>query len=291
MSDLLVAGLAYLEVFAPPGCPPPGQEQFVDEIGVNLGGALNAASVAAALGLDVTLAAPCGNGVADLALGAVTARLGIHLAPLPARDDPAVSLVYVSAGERSFLSAADLAALDAVEELPQARWVLVPGLEEAARLAAPLLRARARGARIAVCGSWNPARLDALDSLRGQPWDLLVLNQPEAEHACGDIQRALVRLTEAAASVVVTCGAAGARARIHGMAVHSAALPVQAIDSTGAGDAFCATLVAALMAGRGPAEAMREAARAGAFIVQQRGGLLATRARMDALAREVRCAS
>ena len=55
--ELCVAGLVYFEVFVPGGViPPPGEELFVDNLRLGLGGALNTASVAAALGLDVVLA-------------------------------------------------------------------------------------------------------------------------------------------------------------------------------------------------------------------------------------------
>ena len=47
MTSLVVAGLAYLEVYVPPHeAAAPGQERFVDGIGLGLGGALNTASVA-----------------------------------------------------------------------------------------------------------------------------------------------------------------------------------------------------------------------------------------------------
>ncbi|HAT30760.1 MAG TPA: carbohydrate kinase family protein, partial [Janthinobacterium sp.] len=42
---------------------------------------------------------------------------------------------------------------------PAGAWVHVPGLEEAARLEAPLRRARANGARVSVSASWSPAQL------------------------------------------------------------------------------------------------------------------------------------
>lgn len=64
MTDLVVVGLAYFEVFVPPHAhPAPGEEVFVDGMTLALGGALNTASVAAALGLRVTLCLPIGHGI------------------------------------------------------------------------------------------------------------------------------------------------------------------------------------------------------------------------------------
>lgn len=146
MSELLVAGLAYFEVVVPPyPAPAPGEETFVEGIGLALGGALNTATVAAALGLDVALSVPLGKGVADHAVERVAGRLDITLHPIAARDNPAVSLVFAGVDDRAFVSAADFAALEQVAELPAAKWIHVPGLEEAARLAGALARARQAG--------------------------------------------------------------------------------------------------------------------------------------------------
>ncbi|MFZ3028136.1 MAG: carbohydrate kinase family protein, partial [Rhodoferax sp.] len=69
MTDLVVVGLAYFEVFVPPHArPAPGEEVFVDGMTLALGGALNTASVAAALGLRVTLCLPMGHGIVDQAV-------------------------------------------------------------------------------------------------------------------------------------------------------------------------------------------------------------------------------
>lgn len=288
MTSLVVAGLAYLEVYVPPHAPaPPGQERFVDGIALGLGGALNTASVAAALGVPVTLCAPAGHGIADLALAAQAARLGITLAPLPARDDPAISLVFADAHERSFVSSADFAALEQAGHLPEAGWIFVPGLEEAARLAAPLARARRDGAKVAVSASWSEQRLAQLATLRGAPWDLLVLNEKEALAACGDIAAAPQLLAGAAGAVIVTMGPHGARGTLAGSSFSVPAVPASVVDTTGAGDAFCGGLLTGLVRGLAPAAALRLAARAAAIILEQRGGMLAAPDRMAALAREI----
>ncbi|PWF49433.1 carbohydrate kinase family protein [Massilia glaciei] len=288
MSELLVAGMAYLDVSVPRVAPPaPGEERFVDAIGLRFGGAANSASVGAALGLRVTMCVPVGAGIADQALAALAARLGIALTPWPARDDPAVSLVLADEHDRAFVSAADFGALDRVTHLPPAKWIHVPGLEEAARLAAPLARARAEGAKVAVSGSWAPHRLAALAAQGGRPWDLLILNEKEAVATCGDAAAAPGRLADAATSVVVTLGPAGAFGMLDGETVVAAAVPVAVCDPTGAGDAFCAGMLAALIRGLAPSAALRFGSRAAAHILQQRGGVLQEPTRMAALAEEI----
>lgn len=94
MTDLVVVGMAYFEVFVPPHVHPrPGEEVFVDGIALGLGGALNTATVAAALGLQVTLCVPMGNGIVDQAVAVLAQRLGITLVPMTAPDNPAISLI------------------------------------------------------------------------------------------------------------------------------------------------------------------------------------------------------
>ncbi|QYF96124.1 carbohydrate kinase family protein [Massilia sp. PAMC28688] len=286
--ELLVAGMAYLDVFVPRAAAPAGGEEvFVDALTLSFGGAANNASVAAALGLEVGLCAPAGQGMADLALGALAARLGFTLLPWPAPDNPAVSLVLTDAGERAFVSAARFEVLDRVTTLPAAKWILVPGLEEAQRLAAPLARARAAGTRVAVSASWRPERLAELAHLRGQPWDLLVLNQKEAATACADLYDAPHLLGGAAHSVVVTLGAAGAFGVLEGEAVTAEAGVVPIIDSTGAGDAFCTAVLAALIRGQRPAQALAFGNCAAAHMIQQQGGLLHEAARIAKLIEEI----
>lgn len=65
--------------------------------------------------------------------------------------------------------------------------------------------------------------------------------------------------------VVVKRGAQGAVALIDGQVLHKEAVPVEALDTVGAGDAFVAGYLAELLLGRSPAERLGTAARTGAF--------------------------
>lgn len=285
--DLLVVGMAYLEVYVPPHVhPAPGEEVFVDGMTLALGGALNTASVAAALGLKVCLCVPMGGGMADQMVRLFAQDLGIALQPLPAPDNPAISLVYADAHDRAFVSTAAFQALAAVHRLPAASWVHVCGLEEAARLAAPLARVREQGARISVSGSWSVPQLRRLAAKQGQPWDLLILNEKEAQAACGQTADASARLVQAARSVLVTLGARGVVGTLEGVPVQVPAVPVSVLDSTGAGDAFCAGVLAGLVHTAAPLAAVQLGTRAAAQVVQQIGGLVTDLKRFAALIQE-----
>lgn len=73
------------------------------------------------------------------------------------------------------------------------------------------------------------------------------------------------------AEVIVKLGRRGATARIDEKTIHVPAVPVEAVDSVGAGDAFVAGYIASRLAGHEPQERLRIAALAGAFVVTAPG--------------------
>lgn len=123
-------------------------------------------------------------------------------------------------------------------------------------------RARAAGARVVLNAA--PAALLPADALEAV--DILVLNEVEATMlgGDGDPARAARRLAQdAAATVVLTLGAAGAAAFAGPRSWHVGALPIRAVDSVGAGDCFVGVLAARLDAGDELPAALRWAAVAG----------------------------
>jgi ribokinase len=108
---------------------------------------------------------------------------------------------------------------------------------------------------------------------------LLTPNEVEAAALAGvpvaDVAgafEAATRLVERGArSVVVTLGARGAVALSDGTRLHLPAPPVEAVDTTAAGDAFCGALAVALAEGRPLAAALARANAAGACAVTRLG--------------------
>jgi ribokinase len=96
----------------------------------------------------------------------------------------------------------------------------------------------------------------------------------------------LEELTHRDGLIAVTLGAEGAFLLEGGVEVARAAPPpVEAVDGTGAGDAFTACLVVSLLEGRERAEALRRACAAGALAASRFGAQtsLPTAAEVDAL--------
>lgn len=271
---LTVVGLVYFELAVPAAMlpVPAGREVFVEQMRVGLGGALNTASVARALGQSVVLAYPSGHGITDRAASTMLRELGLPSLTWDARSDTAISLVLNGDGDRSFLSFADFDAIASCPQLPPSTCIHVPGLREARLLVDRLEEARARGSLISVSGGWAP---DELERLADEPhtWDFLFLNEVEAEHSAGSAQEAPDRLARAARNVVVTRGAKGALGRVEGEWFEVPARPVEKIDATGAGDAFVAGFLAGHLNGRTAAEAAALATEVAARQLGMPGGV------------------
>ena len=124
-----------------------------------------------------------------------------------------------------------------------------------------LERATRRGARTIL----NLAPAGGLPAAALRSLDLLVLNEIEAQTALGGAAPgdpaalAGALAARAALTCVVTLGAGGALAIGPQGAHRIAALPVEAVDTTGAGDAFVGVLAAALDQGHDLAAALARA--------------------------------
>ncbi len=286
---LCVAGLVYFEIFLPDeGLDvTPGEETFVERIDVGLGGALNPATVAAALGIETTVAHPSGDGLTDDAVAAARDKLGIAALTWPAGDDPAISLIRSADKERSFVSCADRQALRNCPELSVFDWLHIPGLEEAHQLAAQIERARSTGVTVSVAGSWAPARLDALNEVTQPIWDVLLLNGREARRAtesCPSMAARARQLTDVANDVVVTDGPGAVHAAVGGCEYSFQVPPVENfVDATGAGDSFGAGYIAARLKNIEPEKALKFAISVARLVVTQRGGLVDKPSRFNVL--------
>lgn len=112
--------------------------------------------------------------------------------------------------------------------------------------------------------------------------DLLVVNEHEAADLAGEPEKLLKRVP----AVVVTLGGEGcAVLRRDQEPVRIPGIPVDVVDTTGAGDTFCGVLAAALAQGRDLPEAAKRASAAGALAVTRPGAQAAvpTAAEVDAL--------
>ena len=181
------------------------------------------------------------------------------------------AIVIVGGANRSIESA------DIDRAIDRARadgWLLLQN--EVNDIEAILVAARKAHIRVA----FNVAPVDG--SEEGYPLDgveLLLLNEIEATRLAGEDRpaRALDRLTSERPSqhIVITRGAAGLLYGRGNERLQMGAFPVQAIDETGAGDAFIGYLMAAWIEGVPLRERLRRASAAGAIAVLSAGAATA----------------
>jgi sugar/nucleoside kinase (ribokinase family) len=136
-------------------------------------------------------------------------------------------------------------------------------------------QAKADGLTISFDPNSDPAQewsrdLDAIFAAA----DVLFLNAPEALAATRqrDIEAAFHLLREHDGDVVVKLGSKGAIGSRNGQAVYAPGLPIDAVDTTGAGDSFAAGFVHALLLGRDLETCLRMGNAAGALSTRGQGG-------------------
>ncbi len=254
------------------------------------GSAANTASWLATTGVPVTFVGRAGDDLLGRAAVAELQALGVHLrvALDPDRPTGACVVVVTPDGERSMFPDAGANAGLSPQDLPADLFVAghhlhLSGyslLTEGSRTAALAALARARNAEMTVSvdpASVGPLRAVGVDQVLG--WldgvDLLLANEDEACLLAGlpDPLAAGRALTERFPEVVVKLGADGAAwcGRDAGAPVVVPAVPVDVVDTTGAGDAFAAGFLPADLAGATPAEALAAGCAVAARVVVQPG--------------------
>jgi ribokinase len=258
---LIVFGSINLDLVARvDAIPGPGETLLGTSFVIAPGGkGANQALAARVAGAQVRMIGAVGRDAFAEAALANLSRAGIDLTSVARVDAPTgVALISVdAAGENAITVVAGANARARAAQVDDD--ALAPGTTLLMQLEVPMpevtalaRRARSRGARVVLNGApAAPLHADLLDAV-----DFLVVN--EHEHA-----RCLAG--RAAAGVVLTQGARGARLDWQGRRYAVAPPPVEVVDTTGAGDALCGAFAAALDRGLPPPDALREGVRAGAL--------------------------
>lgn len=256
--DVFLTGTVFMDMIFTglPGLPPPGTELYSSGLGSAPGGAANMAVAMSRLGLRVGLASAFGDDMFGQYLWRTLAEQeGVDLAlsrRLPQWPTPVtVSLAY--AADRGMVThhrPLSLPDSELAGAPPRARTCFV-GIDR--EIPGWALRMRADGARIVADVGWDATGTwsqDVVDRLSGV--DVFLPNAVEAMAytRTDDPMTAACRLAEKVPLVVVKCGAAGAIAldARTGERARADALPVAALDPTGAGDVFAAGFTFGMLA-------------------------------------------
>lgn len=238
--------------------------------GIRLGGGgANTAVALAAAGHHTTLVSSVGRDAEGDALVAELARSGVDTSAIARCDRPTThSIVLVDPdGERTVVNVAR-----SEEDAPPERLLAIPAdavFVRSRRLdLGPLL---ARKAASCLVVAHVPPIAPA-----GRPAHVLIGSAPDLSpgDARAPLAMGAVVAGDALRWVIVTAGPAGARAF---SATQTLAVPadrVDAVDTTGAGDAFAAGLVHALVAGQPMAQALALAVRFGTEATRYAGSVL-----------------
>lgn len=165
--------------------------------------------------------------------------------------------------------------LGAARHVHVASLFLQPAL--AAGLAGVFARARARGVTTSLDTNWDPSgRWDGVGEILAAT-DVFLPNTAEllAVTRQSDVDTAAAALVGAGTTVVLKDGARGARAWWPGGECKAPGLPVDVVDTTGAGDSFNAGFLAARRSGRPVPDAVAWAAAAGSLSTRAAGGTAA----------------
>ncbi|MFF8945286.1 ribokinase [Streptomyces sp. NPDC014864] len=282
--DLLVVGSANADlVIGVERRPAAGETVLGSDLAVHPGGkGANQAVAAARLGARTALLARVGDDAhgrllldAQRAAGVDTAGVLAGGAPtgvaLITVDPSGDNSIVVSPGANGRLTPEDVRSAD---RLLRSSRVVSAQLEIPLETVVEVVRNLAPGSRFVL----NPSPPRALPRELLAACDPLIVNEHEAKVILGsndagdapeDWARAL--LAHGPRSVVVTLGARGALVASAAEVTRVPSVRVDAVDTTGAGDAFTAALAWKLGAGAALAEAAAYAARVGAAAVTRPG--------------------
>ncbi len=290
--DLLVVGEINPDVVVTDPDPRPvfGQaERIVDGLRLAIGSSsVITACGAARLGLRVAMVGAVGDDALGRYMLDAMAERGLNVGGVrTVAGRPTGASVILSDGrDRAILTAlgtiGDVTESDVPDRLLSAAhhlhigsWFLQAGLRPGAQTL--LARARAAGLTTSLDPNWDPSGgWDAGFGAILPSVDLLFPNDAEVRRLTGidDVDAAAIALAARGPLVAVKCGMDGALvASGEGVIARVPAYPVDAVDTTGAGDTFDAAFLAAWLGGASPEAALRAGAVAGALSTQAIGGV------------------
>lgn len=246
--------------------PAPGETLLGEWLGRFPGGkGFNQAVAARRSGAVTRFCGAVGNDSAGSFLTTVAKDAGVDTTRLAVVADvpTGVARIYALPGSENSIvvipGANAALPVSAVTTAIDGAGVVLVQLETPTEVAQAALAGGRRAGAITILNA-APATVDAVDLL--DRVDVLVVNEAEAE-ALGGAARCL---DLGAGCVVVTLGARGCELyRAESDRLVFGAFSVAAIDTTGAGDAFCGALAAALASGEELPQAIRRAGAAGAI--------------------------
>ncbi|MFD5089072.1 ribokinase [Amycolatopsis thailandensis] len=272
-SQVLVIGSANADLVVPVDRRPGGGETVLggDTILSPGGKGANTAVAAARLGADVALLGAVGDDPYGELLKRSLAESGVNTASVRTSDRPTgiayitvtpdgENSILVSPGANSALRPEDVD-LDGAEIVVLSLEIPLETVERAV--------AEAVGKGVKTLLNLSPAAELSAKTLRGL--DVLLVNEHEAAFLLGGEADFPKLLDLGPKAAVVTLGAKGAAVVTADGVTEVPSPKVEAVDTTGAGDAFAGALATALAKGEELADAARKAVKVAAITVTRQG--------------------
>lgn len=273
---ILVAGSANLDfVVRAPHIPAPGETVLGSDFKTFPGGkgANQALACMRAGGVETEMLLALGDDASAAPIEASLLSAGVRLHVVRISDQPtgcaficvsddAENAITVAPGANACLREAHLPALDGVSHLLLQLEIPIETVTAYAR------RARRAGVKVVL----NAAPPQALSAELLSYVDVLVVNQGELASLVDNRTDVAQRLSRIAVPcVVATLGERGCVARRAGEFFTQQGYPVDAIDTTAAGDTFCGVLAASLSLNLAMPDALMQAAAASALACTRAG--------------------
>ncbi len=278
-----------------PRLPAPGETILGGPFETFPGGkGANQAVAASRMGARVSMVGRIGADDYGQSMRAMFVREGVDATAIRATAGTAtgvgVIIVDERAGENTIVVAPGANArltpedVESVAGIVRSAAVLLVQLETPFETVEAAIRiARGAGRRVVL----NAAPAGVVPEAMLRQVDLLVTNRGEAAMLTGGeaeddpltLARDALRLGPAA--VVVTAGPDGACLATRDTSLRVPSIPVRAVDSTAAGDAFCGAVAAWLASGRSVEEAVRAGCVAGALAATRAGAIPSLPGRAD----------
>lgn len=307
MIDVVVVGSVNIDLVAEVShLPSPGETILGSSLLTCPGGkGGNQAVAAQRVGARTALFAAVGDDVFGNGVRASIAAEGVNVDDVSsvAGASTGMALIVVSTdGENTIVVTPGAnALLDPTAVKPLSDLELAPGAVALFQLEVPLTTcliaaqtARDAGVRVVLnCAPIPAAQTPELFALLAVT-DVLVVNEGEAHSLDRGVRLRNRREWQALAqrllrlgpkSCIITLGVDGAVVADGDGTYHQPSFPVEAVDTTGAGDSFCGALAAALAHGHGLVEAVRRGCAAGALATTRLGAqsTLPSRAELEQL--------
>lgn len=227
----------------------------------------NQAVAAARLGAGVAFVGRVGDDDAGRMLATAFEDEGVDITHLAVSSKAPSGLAVITvdaAGENTIVVSPGANGVVGVADVASAAKVLGSAAVTLLQLEIPIATVIDAAAAASGTVILNAAPAQALPDALLEVVDLLVVNGPELEAIAGSAEPEAARQLTVPATAV-TLGAAGAALITGDDVVTFPAPTVEVVDTTGAGDAFCGALAAAIDAGLNVEEAMPRAVAAGSL--------------------------